>query len=160
MCNSHSCNVRASEVQLAWYTAPCRQMSLKAKIEAVIYAAEEPVTLQQLVGLLGQEAQAELDAAASRQGQLALLDTETLIVVQEIESGDQDALNAETLGTEVFAAIVPEGAEGDQGLGGSDGADAGSETGSPDHRGTEDASETAAGDARPEVASRPTEGRE
>ena len=36
-------------------------MSLKAKIEAVIYASEEPVTLAQLAGLLGHEAQAELD---------------------------------------------------------------------------------------------------
>ncbi len=37
-------------------------MSLKAKIEAVIYASEEPVTLAQLTGLLGEEGQAELDA--------------------------------------------------------------------------------------------------
>ena len=36
-------------------------MSLKAKIEAVIYASEEPVTLAQLVGVLGEEARAELD---------------------------------------------------------------------------------------------------
>jgi segregation and condensation protein B len=35
-------------------------MSLKAKIEAVIYASEEPVTLAQLTGLLGEEAEAEL----------------------------------------------------------------------------------------------------
>ena len=49
-------------------------MSLKAKIEAVIYASEEPVTLQQLIGLLGVEAQAELDAATDRQGELALID--------------------------------------------------------------------------------------
>ncbi len=42
-------------------------MSLKAKIEAVIYASEEPVTLVQLVGLLGLEAQSELDAIADRQ---------------------------------------------------------------------------------------------
>lgn len=42
-------------------------MSLKAKIEAVIYASEEPVTLAQLVGLLGEEGQAELDALASNQ---------------------------------------------------------------------------------------------
>jgi segregation and condensation protein B len=42
-------------------------MSLKAKIEAVIYASEEPVTLVQLVGLLGEEGQAELDALASNQ---------------------------------------------------------------------------------------------
>ncbi len=47
-------------------------MSLKAKIEAVIYAAEEPVTLAQLVGLLGQEAQAELDRLRELQGRLAL----------------------------------------------------------------------------------------
>ncbi len=47
-------------------------MSLKAKIEAVIYASEEPVTLAQLVGLLGHEAQNELDQIAARQHSLAL----------------------------------------------------------------------------------------
>ena len=47
-------------------------MSLKAKIEAVIYASEEPVTLAQLTGLLGQEAQQELDRIAARQHQLHL----------------------------------------------------------------------------------------
>ena len=41
-------------------------MSLKAKIEAVIYASEEPVTLVDLAGLLGHAAQAELDALAAR----------------------------------------------------------------------------------------------
>lgn len=82
-------------------------MSLKAKIEAVIYASEEPVTPQQLAGLLGQEAQAELDLAEARQGQLALDATETVVVVQEVEAGDPDVLNAETLGPEVFAAVAP-----------------------------------------------------
>jgi segregation and condensation protein B len=52
-------------------------MSLKAKIEAVIYASEEPVTLAQLVGLLGQQAQAELDRAVSAQQTLSLDETET-----------------------------------------------------------------------------------
>jgi segregation and condensation protein B len=47
-------------------------MSLKAKIEAVIYASEEPVTLAQLMGLLGEEAQAELDAREAEQATLAL----------------------------------------------------------------------------------------
>ena len=47
-------------------------MSLKAKIEAVIYAAEEPVTLVQLTGLLGHEAQAELDRIHAAQQSLAL----------------------------------------------------------------------------------------
>jgi segregation and condensation protein B len=52
-------------------------MSLKAKIEAVIYASEEPVTLAQLVGLLGDEAQAELDREAAAQQALALSDAES-----------------------------------------------------------------------------------
>jgi segregation and condensation protein B len=47
-------------------------MSLKSKIEAVIYASEEPVTLQQLVGLLAGEAQAELDEIAANQASLPL----------------------------------------------------------------------------------------
>ncbi len=47
-------------------------MSLKAKIEAVIYASEEPVTLAQLAGLLGHEAQNELDHRNSAQQRLAL----------------------------------------------------------------------------------------
>jgi segregation and condensation protein B len=42
-------------------------MSLKAKIEAVIYASEEPVTLAQLTSLLGEEAEAELAAQQSAQ---------------------------------------------------------------------------------------------
>ncbi len=85
-------------------------MSLKAKIEAVIYASEEPVTLQQLVSLLGEEAQAELDAADARQGQLALETAATALLVDESdeigesEADDPDALNAETLGPETFAS--------------------------------------------------------
>jgi segregation and condensation protein B len=42
-------------------------MSLKAKIEAVIYASEEPVTLAQLTSLMGEEAEAELAAQQSAQ---------------------------------------------------------------------------------------------
>ena len=80
-------------------------MSLKAKIEAVIYASEEPVTLPQLVSLLGQEAQAELDAAEARQGQLALGDP-----ALEAEAGDPDLLNAETLGSEDPEAMEAEAA--------------------------------------------------
>jgi len=66
-------------------------MSLKAKLEAVIYAAEEPVTLPQLIGLLGEEAQAELDA---QQPSLALEDeSSTDTPAEPVE--DADALNAE-----------------------------------------------------------------
>src|SRR5271167_3726016 len=60
-------------------------MSLKAKIEAVIYASEEPVTLAQLAGLLGHEAQAELDRLDSAQHALALEETDS----------DEDELNSE-----------------------------------------------------------------
>lgn len=60
-------------------------MSLKAKIEAVIYASEEPVTLAQLVGLLGHEAQAELDRIEAAQQSLDLEET----------PADADALNDE-----------------------------------------------------------------
>jgi segregation and condensation protein B len=51
-------------------------VSLKAKIEAVIYASEDPVTLAQLVGLLGEEAQADLDRDAAAQHALSLNETE------------------------------------------------------------------------------------
>ena len=70
-------------------------MSLKAKIEAVIYASEEPVTLAQLTGLLGEEGQAELDALAAQQHSLALEDEESDDdAIEPVE--DADALNAET----------------------------------------------------------------
>ncbi|HWW96393.1 MAG TPA: SMC-Scp complex subunit ScpB [Edaphobacter sp.] len=60
-------------------------MSLKAKIEAVIYASEEPVILAQLTGLLGHEAQAELDHLDSAQHALSL----------EEAAADEDDLNSE-----------------------------------------------------------------
>jgi segregation and condensation protein B len=71
-------------------------MSLKAKIEAVIYASEEPVTLAQLTGLLGEEGQAELDTLAAQQHSLALEDEESddAATIDAVE--DADALNAET----------------------------------------------------------------
>lgn len=47
-------------------------MSLKSKIEAVIYASEEPVTLVQLVGLLAEEAMVEVEQLASLQSRLPL----------------------------------------------------------------------------------------
>jgi segregation and condensation protein B len=80
-------------------------MSLKAKIEAVIYASEEPVTLAQLTGLLGEEGQAELAAIAAQQHSLALedeeaneeADTEANVAAASAPEPveDADALNAE-----------------------------------------------------------------
>jgi len=77
-------------------------MSLKAKIEAVIYASEEPVTLAQLIGLLGEEGQAELDVLAANQ---LTLDTSAA----EDTAPDQDDLNAEVFNTEEVAATASEG---------------------------------------------------
>jgi len=77
-------------------------MSLKAKIEAVIYASEEPVTLVQLVGLLGEEAQVELDDLQAQQASLALETAD-----EETVADDADTLNAETL-TEPGESIAAE----------------------------------------------------
>jgi segregation and condensation protein B len=70
-------------------------MSLKAKIEAVIYASEEPVTLAQLVGLLGDEVQAELERAVSAQQTLTLDETEAAPALQP-----QDETAADKAATE------------------------------------------------------------
>ena len=72
-------------------------MSLKAKIEAVIYASEEPVTLAQLTGLLGEEGQAELDAIAAQQHSLALEDEAVLDSDSSEPGEDAAALNAEAI---------------------------------------------------------------
>ena len=81
-------------------------MSLKAKIEAVIYASEEPVTLAQLVGLLGDEAQAELDREAA--------DQQTLLQEEELEAAeteptlgpDFDSVGAAGNGDAILAAAA------------------------------------------------------
>ena len=87
-------------------------MSLKAKIEAVIYASEEPVTLVQLTGLLGEEGQAELDALAAQQHSLALEDEETddAAAIEPVE--DADALNAETTDSTDDEPVTEPGAPG------------------------------------------------
>jgi segregation and condensation protein B len=83
-------------------------MSLKAKIEAVIYASEEPVTLAQLTGLLGHEAQAELDHLAAAQHSLTL-------EPESPEPSDPDALNAELLTPAEEPAPAAEAAATEQG---------------------------------------------
>jgi segregation and condensation protein B len=78
-------------------------VSLKAKIEAVIYASEEPVTLAQLVGLLGGEVQAELDRQAETQQALSLVDV--------IEPGFEEAAPDEPdTAQSAVADAEPEGA--------------------------------------------------
>ena len=106
-------------------------MSLKAKIEAVIYAAEEPVTLQQLLSLLGHEGQAELDFLAAAQRLLPLgeavegdeiplpsepellndevLDIEELLTAAEAaeEAAEETTADGEVAGTEEQASVDP-----------------------------------------------------
>src|SRR5712675_930716 len=72
-------------------------MSLKAKIEAVIYASEEPVTLAQLAGLLGHEAQAELDHLDSAQHALSLEQAASEQAAPDQAAPDEDQLNSEVL---------------------------------------------------------------
>jgi segregation and condensation protein B len=89
-------------------------MSLKAKIEAVIYASEEPVTLAQLTGLLGHEAQAELDHLESAQHALALDEAASEDAAREETAPDQaapdqDELDQDELNNEVLAnALDPD----------------------------------------------------
>ena len=73
-------------------------MSLKSKIEAVIYASEEPVTLPQLVGLLAGEAQAELDEIAANQSTLPLDgDADETVAEPEQTSGEPESAGRSVL---------------------------------------------------------------
>ena len=91
-----------------------RGMSLKAKLEAVIYAAEEPVTLAQLSGLFAEEAlewKAELEPSAASK-------SEERVAEAGAESGEGTA---------------PEAREGEGGEAGTEnGDDTASEAGAPD----------------------------
>ena len=62
------------------------RMNVKAKVEAIIYATEEPVTLNQLVSLLKNATMAELRAEEA--GRLALNET----VFQGKPGSDDDLL--------------------------------------------------------------------
>lgn len=94
-------------------------MSLKAKIEAVIYASEEPVTLAQLTGLLGHEAQAELDHLDSAQHSLALDETAATASGGDQPAPpagqDEDALNSEVLADEASQSLSHDSDDGDDG---------------------------------------------
>jgi segregation and condensation protein B len=81
-------------------------MSLKAKIEAIIYAAEEPVTLAQLTGLLAEEATAELEklaAEAAEQAQVETFLTEGESLPAPSEPSSEDETENET-GPELLTA--------------------------------------------------------
>jgi segregation and condensation protein B len=91
-------------------------MSLKAKIEAVIYAAEEPVTLAQLAGLFGEEALAEKRAAEAAAAIAS--ENETDNTVPETGSPEDTALPAESADplTVEEAAVIAERQQGEHPL--------------------------------------------
>jgi segregation and condensation protein B len=87
-------------------------MSLKAKLEAVIYAAEEPVTLAQLASLFAEEAlewKAERDA-----GEAARKEAEELPLLSDVLSDlEQDAESEAAATTEALTDESPAGTPGE-----------------------------------------------
>src|SRR6516225_5602740 len=67
-------------------------MSVKAKVEAIIYATEEPVTISQLASLLREPVLAELRAA--EEGRLTLNETASDSPAPVEPVGDADVLQA------------------------------------------------------------------
>ncbi len=94
-------------------------MSLKAKLEAVIYAAEEPVNLAQLAGLFTDEAlewKAERDAAAAEAAEkaaLPLLNDAFSYLELEEGAGKKDAAVLAEANSESGAEIEEPASEGD-----------------------------------------------
>lgn len=89
-------------------------MSLKSKIEAVIYASEEPVTLAQLVGLLAGEAQDELDTLAADQATLPLDEGDAEVVLSEEINGDVTLVEVIEVSETVEVASEDEAAPGEE----------------------------------------------
>jgi segregation and condensation protein B len=91
-------------------------MSLRAKVEAVIYAAEEPVTLLQLAALLRPEVEAELAAQAAAQlAAAAELAAARLALSEPASPGpanqaaaDHDPTQVLYFGSDVSIPIAPE----------------------------------------------------
>lgn len=91
-------------------------MSLKAKLEAVIYAADEPVTLAQMAAIFAEEALAAdasarlpFDGSAPESGESTELDTAS-VVLQPSRSEDEEA-QPETTGSAEQPALPMEDAE-------------------------------------------------
>jgi segregation and condensation protein B len=96
-----------------------KRMSLKAKLEAVIYAAEEPVTLAQLAGLFADEA---LEIRAEREAEAVAA---AQAVGGELDGAALPLLNEAFPHLELEAIAEGDAAVVDAGTG--DGADAGAE---------------------------------
>jgi segregation and condensation protein B len=90
-------------------------MSLKAKLEAVIYAAEEPVTLAQLALLFTADAlewkaeQVAAAAAEAAQADASSPESEPLPLIPEAEAEQAETEVAAAGGVELQEQVVPEG---------------------------------------------------
>ncbi len=66
-------------------------MSLKAKLEAIVYAAEEPVSVEQMAHLLKEEVAAEEDADPKAEGALARVKARIRAALDELAADYQAA---------------------------------------------------------------------
>ncbi len=95
-------------------------MSLKAKLEAVVYAAEEPVTLAQLAAIFAEEVLPETGEAAEPEAEqiaLAGLSPEAETEAATTEALTTEAATTEAEGaqaTEVTASVPAEANEGEE----------------------------------------------
>jgi segregation and condensation protein B len=94
-------------------------MSLKAKLEAVVYAAEEPVTLAQLAGIFAQEVLQELGEPASQapeDAQIALVGLAPEAELEVAPDITEAAPVAEEAAPETSATEVESGEAGEKKL--------------------------------------------
>jgi segregation and condensation protein B len=83
-------------------------MSLKAKLEAVIYAAEEPVTLAQLAGLFAEEVLPGLDEAAPQEP--------ARLAPRLVEAGEAEQAGLPELSPDADSTPAPEETPGEETL--------------------------------------------
>ncbi len=89
-------------------------MSLKAKVEAVVYAAEEPVTLAQLAVIFADEVPLEAEEVAPQEDQIVLAglasepaEAEPAVQVQEPEVQEPEVQETEAMAPEAMAPDAP-----------------------------------------------------
>jgi segregation and condensation protein B len=87
-----------------WRILSPERMSLKAKIEAVIYAAEEPVTLAALAGLFADEALEEKRAREAAAQVIEPANEVTVVLTTESIEPDDGVIPAEAVISDEHAA--------------------------------------------------------
>jgi len=83
-------------------------MSLKAKVEAIIYAAEEPVTLEQISVLLKDVVLADLASASENAAIVKADDAAEALAAQSEETASEESTLLPELSTDPAEALCPE----------------------------------------------------